>query len=555
MANFFSSDRVQHPFVAAQPQLSQTRTITMGRLPSLPKIYNVYFVAFVATVGGMLFGFDISSMSAIIGTDQYNEFFDYPAGLRQGAIGSSLAAGSVFGSAIAGAYSDWIGRRQAIFFACIWWLVGTAVQTATNGFGSLVAGRVLNGVTVGITSSQVPVYLAELAKKEKRGALIIIQQLAIEWGILIMYFIGYGCSFIPGPASFRTAWAMQFVPCVLLMIGLPFLPESPRWLAKKDRGEEAIEILAKIQANGNRDDPLVVAEWEEITETLAAERNSVHKGWKKFVYNGMWKRTMAGFTCQMWQQNSGANVMTYYVVYIFQMANLSGNINLIASGVQYALFIIFTTVMFFYIDKTGRRPLLIYGALAMGFCHFVVGGILSAGEYVPDGVDGNPNVLIRVTGAKANTVIAFCYLLIIIYALTLAPVCWVYAAEVWSLETRATGMGIAAIGNWLFNFALGLYIPPGFINIRWGMFIVFGSMCVLAAIQFFFTYPETCNKTLEEIEEMFAPGAIKPWKTKPGHSKLDALVAEVTEKHLTIDDVKRGDSVDKKDTSVNVEKV
>jgi MFS family permease len=223
------------------------------------------------------------------------------------------------------------------------------------------------------------------------------------------------------------------------------------------------------------------------------------------------------------------------------MANLSGNINLIASGVQYALFIIFTTVMFFYIDKIGRRPLLIYGALAMAFCHFVVGGVLSAGEYVPGGVQDNPNVLIRVTGAKANTVIAFCYLLIIIYALTLAPVCWIYAAEVWSLETRATGMGIASIGNWTFNFALGLYIPPGFQNIRWGMFIVFGSMCVLAAIQFWATYPETAHKSLEEIEELFSPRAPKPWRTKPGDSRLDTLMSEAAAKHLTIADVKNTD--------------
>lgn len=182
--------------------------------------------------------------------------------------------------------------------------------------------------------------------------------------------------------------------------------------------------------------------------------------------------------------------MTYYVVYIFLMADLTGNINLIAAGVQYALFIVFTTVMFFYIDRTGRRPLLIYGALIMGACHFVVGGILSAGEYVPEGVDGNKNVVIRVTGSYAYTVIAFCYLLIIFYALTLAPVCWIYAAEVWSLETRATGMSIAALGNWLFNFALGLYIPPGFLNIRYGLFIVFGVMCCLAAVQFYLTYPE-----------------------------------------------------------------
>jgi MFS family permease len=131
-----------------------------------PKIYNQYFVAFVATVGGMLFGFDISSMSAIIGTDQYKDYFGNPAGLRQGAIGSSLAAGSVVGSAIAGYVSDKISRRDSIMFACIWWLVGTAVQTATNWFASLIAGRVLNGVCVGITSSQIPIYLAEIAKKK-----------------------------------------------------------------------------------------------------------------------------------------------------------------------------------------------------------------------------------------------------------------------------------------------------------------------------------------------------------------------------------------------------
>jgi MFS family permease len=146
-------------------------------------------------------------------------------------------------------------------------------------------------------------------------------------------------------------------------------------------------------------------------------------------------------------------VMTYYIVYIFYMANLEGNVNLISAGVQYALFIIFSSIMFFFVDKIGRRTLLVYGAIAMAFCHFVVGGTLGAHyEYVPEGVAGDANVVMRVTGAPAHTVIAFSYLLIITYALTLAPICWVYAAEVWSLETRAWGMGIAAIGNWLFNF-------------------------------------------------------------------------------------------------------
>ncbi|MCJ1236577.1 hypothetical protein MMC14_004558 [Varicellaria rhodocarpa] len=476
-------------------------------------------------------------MSAIIGTKQYVAYFDDPHGIIQGAIGAALAAGSVIGSLFAGPLSDWLGRRDAIFIACLFWLVGTAVQVACNGFEMLIAGRIINGICVGITSSQVPVYLAEIAKKEKRGSIIVIQQLAIEWGILIMFFVGYGCSFIAGTASFRTAWGIQFIPAVVLMLGVPFLPRSPRWLAKVGREKQAIDVLARIQAGGNIQDPLVVAEWEEITTVLAAEREAL-SGWRKFIYDGMWRRTLAGMSVQAWQQLSGANVMTYYVVYVFQMAGLTGNINLISGGVQYALFIIFTGIVFFFIDNTGRRPLLIYGAIGMGICMFVVGGVLGTyGTYVPGGVDGNLNVIVSVTGAPSHVVIAFSYLLIIVYALTLAPVAWVYAAEVWSLETRATGMALAAVANWLFNFAIGLFIPPAFSNISWKTFIIFGVLCFGASVQAYFTYPETANKSLEEIEVMFSKGSPKPWKTKVGESRLDAQITAIRERQ-------KGGSVD-----------
>lgn len=517
-----------------------------------PKIYNTYFVAMIATVGGMLFGFDISSMSAIVGTTQYLNYFDNPHGIIQGAIGSSLAAGSVVGSLIAGPISNKWGRRDSIFFACFWWLIGTAVQVSCKDFGQLIAGRVLNGVCVGITSSQVPVYLAEIAKHDKRGSIIVIQQLAIEWGIFIMFFAGYGCSFISGPASFRTAWAIQFIPAVGLMLGLPFLPRSPRWLAKVGRTEEAIKTLADIQANGNQNDPMVVAEWEEIWTVLMAEREAL-QGWRKFFYNGMWKRTLAGMSVQAWQQLSGANVMTYYVVYVFQMAGLTGNINLISSGVQYALFIIFTTVMFFFIDKTGRRPLLIYGAIGMGICQFVVGGLMGKyGKLVPGGV-GNPpnaNVVIEVQGAPAHTIIAFCYILIIIYALTLAPVAWVYAAEVWSLETRATGMSLAAVANWLFNWALGLFVPPALRNITYKLFIIFGVLCFGAAVQAWLTYPETCGKTLEEIELLFSKDAPYAWKTKPGGSRIDAEIERVIARKVDGGDMYENRPADLNDAGV-----
>lgn len=231
-------------------------------------------------------------------------------------------------------------------------------------------------------------------------------------------------------------------------------------------------------------------------------------------------------------------MIVYYLTYIAEMAGLTGNIGLITSGIQYAVFILFTGVTFFFIDRTGRRDLLIWGALGMAFCHFVVGGVMGAHHtYVPDGVNGNANIVISVTpGAPANTVIVFSYLLIVAYALTLAPVCWIYAAEVWSLGTRATGMSLAALSNWIFNFALGLFTPPAFVNIQWRLFIIFGALCIAAAAWFWACYPETCGKTLEEIEVLFSPGGPLPWKTHKGESRLAAQIEAVVARKADVHD-------------------
>lgn len=162
-------------------------------------------------------------------------------------------------------------------------------------------------------------------------------------------------------------------------------------------------------------------------------------------------------------------VNTALVVYIFLSAGLVGSSGLVASGAQYAVFIIGTGITFCFIDRTGRRPLLIYGALAMAICHFVVGGIFATYSYpvAPGSIGNNNNVTFATNGPPAYAIIAFCYLLVLAYSLTLAPIAWVYAAEVWSLETRANGMGFATIANWLFNFAIGFFIPPAFIHIEW----------------------------------------------------------------------------------------
>lgn len=150
------------------------------------------------------------------------------------------------------------------------------------------------------------------------------------------------------------------------------------------------------------------------------------------------------------------------------------------------------------------------------------------------------------TGPPSYTVIAFSYLLVLFYSLTLAPVTWVYAAEVWSLETRATGVALASLTHWLFNFAIGLFIPPAFQNISWKLFIIFGVLCFAAAGQAWLTYPETAGKSIEEIEMLFSKGAVKPWRTRPGDSLLDQRIESVRAEKKGISDVGGGRGSEKK---------
>ena len=196
----------------------------------------------------------------------------------------------------------------------------------------LAAGRAINGICVGICSAQVPVYISELAPPSKRGRLVGAQQWAITWGIMILFYVSYGTSFVDGPAAFRIPWGVQMVPAVILLIGLIFLPESPRWLARKDRWEEALEVLTLVHGKGDPNAPMVISEMREIREQVEFERQNADVGYLELLKPNMINRTHIGIFIQIWSQLTGMNVMMYYINYVFLMAGLSGNTNLVASS-------------------------------------------------------------------------------------------------------------------------------------------------------------------------------------------------------------------------------
>jgi MFS family permease len=234
-----------------------------------------------------------------------------------------MSAGSFAGSIAAGWLSDILGRRGALMIASLVWIVGAMVQCSAQNVTHLVAGRVVSGLAVGVTSSQTCVYLSELAPARIRGRVVGIQQWAIEWGILIMYLIAYGCAVgVSGTAAFRICWGIQAVPGLILFIALWFFPESPRWLAGKERWEEALDVLALMHGKGNRNDPVVQVEFEEVQEAARIAHQAKDVSFLALFGPRIWKRTACGMSVQMWQQLLGGNVAMYYVVYIFEMAGM-----------------------------------------------------------------------------------------------------------------------------------------------------------------------------------------------------------------------------------------
>jgi sugar porter (SP) family MFS transporter len=377
------------------------------------QISNPYLMAAIATIGGMLFGFDISSVSAFVGQEQYRQYFNSPNSLTQGGITASMAGGSFLGSLAAGYLSDHLGRRPVIQIASWAWIIGAAIQCSSINIGQLIAGRVIAGVGIGFASSQVPVYVAELSPKEIRGRLVGLFQWSVTWGIMIMFYIGYGCSFIPGPASFRTAWGIQMVPGFLLFLGTLVLPESPRWLANKDRWEEAIQIIANVQAKGDINHSDVLIEVEEIKEVVRIDHESKGVTMLDLFRKDSLKRTMVGIWAQIWQQMTGINVTMYYITYIFNMAGYTGNSGLVSSSINFVINVVMTIPALLWIDSWGRRPLLLVGAVLMMTWLFATAGLLATFSVPVPEVGGNDQIRIEIpaeNSAAAKAVIACSFL-------------------------------------------------------------------------------------------------------------------------------------------------
>ncbi|KAF9354769.1 hypothetical protein BGX26_007393 [Mortierella sp. AD094] len=475
---------------------------------------NVYFLGGFATMGGMLFGFDISSMSGVVGTDRYQDYFKRPSSSLQGGIVASMAAGSFFGALLAGPLGDRISRKRTVMLAACIWIIGSIIQCASVSAGMLIVGRLINGVAVGLASMIVPVYQSEIAPKNIRGRIVSLQQWAITWGILIQYFIQYGCSFIDSDAAFRIPWGIQVVPGLILLGGISLFPFSPRWLADKGRSEEALQVLADLRANGNKNDPAVLAEFKEIQDAVTFDRTLAARSYGELFRYPYARRVFLGMTLQSWSQLTGMNVAMYYIVFIFQGAGITGNANLQASSIQYVLNVLMTIPAILFIDRWGRRPVLIIGSIFMALWLFLIGGLMGKYGSPLASTDGNKTTTWAISGndSASHAVIACSYLFVCSFAISWGPVSWTYPAEIYPLRIRAKAVSLSTASNWAFNFILAYAVPPALENIQYKTYYIFGGFCIAMTIHVFLMFPETKGRTLEEMEELFNSD-VPAWKT------------------------------------------
>ncbi|KAK7203052.1 general substrate transporter [Myxozyma melibiosi] len=493
---------------------------------------QIFAIAVFASFGGLVYGYNQGMFGQILNMSSFAKTV-HPDSISnptaRGLLTSILELGAWVGALSNGYIADRLGRKLCVDVAVFVFVVGVIVQACAKEPSYILGGRFVTGLGVGSLSMVVPLYNAELAPAEIRGALVALQQLSITFGIMVAYWIGYGTNFIggTGDSQSKAAWlipiCIQILPALILGVGMNFMPQSPRWLMSKGRDEECLQTIARIR-HADVEHEIVVLEYLEIkaqqmfddetSEMLFPEyqdksaKSSFMLGYhayaRLFTNKALFKRTSVSILVMLFQQWTGINAILYYAPFIFQDLGLTGNSSsLLASGVCGVVMFLATIPAVLFIDNLGRKPVLICGALGMAVCHFIVAGISGAYE---DSWGSHK--------AAGWVAVVFVWFFVVHFGYSWGPAAWIVIAEIFPLGVRAKGISIGASSNWLNNFAVGMATSDMLDNMRYGTYIFFGIICVIGSVYIYFIVPETKGRTLEEMDELF--------KDDSGEGKADA---------------------------------
>jgi len=445
----------------------------------IPHKVSALLTCILAALAGLMFGLDIGVISGA------TQFIQAEFGVSDHTI-EWIVSAMMFGAAVGAAFAGWLsvrlGRKRSLILGAALFVVGSLLCGGAWSPDTLIAARFILGLAIGIAAFTAPLYLAEVASEDVRGAMISIYQLMITIGIFIAFLSDTAFSY---SGNWRWMLGVIAIPGALFLVGLLMLPDSPRWLIMRQRKDEAIGVLQRL-----RGDPAIVArEAADIEEQLATPQ----QGWHLFLENRNFRRSVAlGIALQLVQQFTGMNVVMYYAPRIFRDMGYDTAMQMWFTAAVGLTNVLATFIAIGLVDRWGRRPILYAGFTVMAIGLGVVGTMMHLG------IAGHVE--------QAFTV-AMLLVFIVGFAMSAGPLIWVLCSEVQPLKGRDFGIGCSTFTNWIANMIVGATFLSLLNGI--GHAATFWLYAALNLIFLSFTYlfvPETKGVTLEQIERNLMRG-------------------------------------------------
>ncbi|HEV2398800.1 MAG TPA: sugar porter family MFS transporter [Candidatus Sulfotelmatobacter sp.] len=422
-----------------------------------------------AAIGGFLFGYDTAVISGAILFVRRD--LHLTAAQTEFAV-SIVLAGALIGAALGGYLGDRFGRRRTLVITAIVFGVFGLTTGLAAGLWPFVLSRFLVGCAVGVSSMLAPLYIAELAPKHIRGALVTLSQLAISTGVVVAYYVDY---LLAAGGNWRWMFISALVPSVILLLGLIYLPESPRWLAAEGRFAEAASVLARAES---------AAEVREDLKQLQVVTATDNVSFRDLAQHRFRKPLLVGIVLAVIQQVTGVNTIVYYAPTILQMVGFGSAGNAILATFLIGFVGLLTTIVsMFLVDRVGRRILLLVSIGGMGISLVHLAWTLG--------------------GAHPTKWVVLTDILVYLAAfdIGLGPVFWLLISEIYPTTVRAEAMSLATMANWGSNFLVAATFLSlvDHLGMR-GSFLLFAALCFVAFLFAAYMVPETRGRTLEQIE-------------------------------------------------------
>jgi len=349
----------------------------------------------------------------------------------------------------------------------------------------LILGRIIAGVGVGALSTIVPVYQSEISPPHNRGQLACIEFTGNIVGYATSVWVDYFCSFIQSDNSWRIPLFMQCGMGAFLALGSLIISESPRWLLDNDHDEEGILVLANLHGGGDVHNERAREEFREIKMNVLLQRAEGERSYSE-MWNRYRKRLLIAMSAQGFAQLNGINVISYYAPMVFEQAGWRGRDAILMTGINSIIYIASTLPPWWLVDKWGRRPILLSGAVVMCLALSTI----SYWMYID--VSYTPNM-----------VVVFVIIYNAFFGYSWGPIPWLYPPEIMPLSIRAKGASLSTATNWAFNWLVGMMTPILQEWIKWRLYLVHAFFCACSFVLVYFCYPETKGVMLEDMDSVF----------------------------------------------------